>query len=251
VGSPPTPESSARPLTDASFPTWDVTRVAARELISTVRAGLAPVARWLPLPDARPKVDLPPVVLVHGFLGHPDMLRPLARRLIREGFPRVERPRYFSTRLPLEAIVEQVAETVRSLGDGPVDLVGHSLGAVACRTWLKCFGGAEHVRRFVALGGPHAGTSFYRFVPPWLRPAMDPRGPWVRRLAEGLEPVPTLVVRARYDHQVFPPIRGAIAGAHEVVLHGIGHNGLLWSRAAQDAVVAFLLADEPEDPIAV
>jgi pimeloyl-ACP methyl ester carboxylesterase len=221
--------------------------VTVREVMSTLRAGLAPAIRWLPMPEATPDPRRRPVVLVHGFMGHPDMLRPMAVRLLSEGFPRAERMQYPSTRLPLESIAERVGEFVAGLGvDGTVDLVGHSLGAIACRAWIKCFGGASKVRRFVALGGPHAGTSFYRIVPPWLRPAFDPRGPWVRRLAEGPEPVPTLVVRARYDHQVFPPMRGAIAGAREVVLHGIGHNGLLWSKAAQDAVVAFLQEDEPD-----
>ena len=242
-------DGSYAPLTDASHPTWDLTRVTVRELISTIRAGLAPAVRWVPLPAGTPDPNKHPVLLIHGFMGHPDMLRPMAVRLLQEGFPRVERMQYPSTRLPLESIALRIAAFVDGLGiDGRIDVVGHSLGAVATRAWMKCFGGASKVRRFVALGGPHAGTSFYRVVPPWLRPAFDPRGPWVRRLAEGPEPVPTLVVRARYDHQVFPPMRGAIAGAREVVLHGIGHNGLLWSKQAQDAVVSFLGEEDVETP---
>lgn len=230
-------------VNDQTYFTWDLTKVAAREVISTVRAGMAPISRFIPLPEANPRPGLPPVLLVHGYLGHKEMLRPMARRLLREGFPKVERLGYPSTRLSIEDIIERIAQAATGLGS-PIDVIGHSMGAVAVRAWLKCYGGARYVRRFVALGGPHLGTSHYRFVPGPIRPVMDPDGAWVKRLSEGDEPVPMLVVRARYDHQVFPPIRGHIAGTREVVLSGIGHNGLLWSRKAQDAAVEFLLADD-------
>lgn len=71
-------------------------RVALREAIATVRTGLWPVARLRPLPKPtpRPTRGLAPVVLVHGFLGHPDCLRNLARHLLISGVPLVERVAY-------------------------------------------------------------------------------------------------------------------------------------------------------------
>jgi pimeloyl-ACP methyl ester carboxylesterase len=182
------------------------------------------------------------VVLVHGFLGHEEMFRPLIRRLHHAGFPATETVGYPSLRVTPEQLAQRIADVVEPLaGTEKVDLVGHSLGAVGCRLYLKLFGGDRYVRKFVSLGGPHAGTSMFRFTPPWLRPLFDPSGPWVRRLAEGPEPVPTMVIRARYDHQVLPPRRAALDGVHEVVLSRIGHNGLLWSKRAHEAVLAALL----------
>jgi alpha-beta hydrolase superfamily lysophospholipase len=179
--------------------------------------------------------------MVHGFLGHPGMFIPLERRLRAEGFHLTQRLSYPSTQLSLEQICDRIAASAKALAhEGPVDLVGHSLGAVACRTWLKQLGGAPFVRRFVSLGGPHAGTSLYRLVPPWLRPALSPRGRWAELNALGEEPVPTTVIRAAYDHQVFPPRRAAIAGVEEIVLARYGHNGILHAPAAHDAVVAAL-----------
>jgi pimeloyl-ACP methyl ester carboxylesterase len=199
------------------------------------------VLRPLPKPSARPQRF--PVVLVHGFMGHPEMMRPLARRLLSEGWPRVDRVGYPSLRVDLEAVVASIAAAVIPLAEqGPVDLVGHSLGGLACRAWIKELGGHQFVRRFVSLGTPHAGTSLYRVVPTPLRDAFDPRGVWVRKLAEGPEPVPTTVIRARYDHQVLPPERGSIPGVREIVLQGYGHNGLLWARPAHDAVLSALSA---------
>lgn len=224
---------------DSIHPGVDLAKVLAREALATVRAGLAPVSRLRPLPAPCARSGLPPVVLVHGYLATADALRPLARRLLREGFPAADRVGYPSTTFHLEAIVERIDEAVRR-HDGPVALVGHSLGAVASRAYVKAYGGADRVRRLVLVGGPHLGTSFWRLVPPQLRPVLDPLGPWVERLNEGPEPVPTVVIRARYDHQVFPAERGRITGTQEVVVHGVGHNGMLWSRAAHDALVRAL-----------
>ncbi|MFT4622009.1 MAG: triacylglycerol lipase [Myxococcota bacterium] len=219
----------------------DLPVLVVREGVSTLRSAMWPLARLIPLPEPGTALR-PPVVMVHGYLGHAEMFRPLVRRLRKAGFPHTAAVGYPSTRVEPEDLVRHIARVVEPLArGGRVDLVGHSLGAVGCRAYLKLFGGDRYVRRFVSLGGPHAGTSMYRFTPPRLRPLLDPEGPWVRRLAEGDEPVPTVVIRSRYDHQVLPPRRAAISGAHEVLLSRIGHNGLLWSRRAHEAVVAALL----------
>jgi len=169
-------------------------------------------------------------------------MRPLARRLLAEGWPQVVRVGWSALRCDLEDIARTVEAAVVPLAEhGPVDLVGHSLGAVACRAWMKTMGGDALVRRFVSLGGPHAGTNLYRVAPRRLREALDPQGPWVARLNADAEPVPTAVIRARYDRHVFPPERANIPGIEEHVIRTSGHNGLLWSRQAHDIVIAFLL----------
>jgi pimeloyl-ACP methyl ester carboxylesterase len=173
------------------------------------------------------------------------MLRPLARTLLNEGWPVAHRITYPSFRSDLDDIVEALARVVRPLAeDGPVDCIGHSMGAVAIRAWVKCGDGADYVRHFVSLGGPHAGTSLHRLAPRVLRDVLDPDGPWVERLAEGPEPVPTTVIRSAWDQQVLPPIRASIPGVPEVVLDTHGHNGLLWSTDAHAAVVAALSGQE-------
>jgi triacylglycerol lipase len=208
---------------------------AVTETVATLRSAAWPVAMLRPLPRPRPGHH-PPVVLVHGFLGHPAMWRPLIRRLYRRGHHRVATVGYPSTRRTLPQIVDAIHEVVVAQGEQVV-LVGHSLGAVACRAYVKAFDGAENVLRLVSVGGPHAGTALYRLAPPGLRDVLAPDSVWVKRLAEGEEPVPTVVVRARYDHQVLPPVRARLHGVSEVVIERHGHNGLLWHKAAHAAIM--------------
>lgn len=231
-------------------PSRDVALVALREVAVTLRSGLSPLARLRPLPSpARPPAAeaRPPVLMVHGYMASADVLRPLARRLLTEGWHDVRLIAYPSLTATMEQILERIALDVITAArehGGKVDLVGHSLGAVACRVWLKLYGGDAHVRRFVSLGGPHAGTSLYRLVPSPVREVFDPRGPWVSLIGEGPEPVPTTVIRARYDHQVFPPTRACIPGADEHIVEAHGHNGLLWSSQAHQAVIDALRAPD-------
>lgn len=225
----------------------DVLRLAgvvSRESVATLRSALFPLARLHPMNAPGSEHDRP-ILLVHGFLGHPDMWRPLQRRLHEAGWARVHSLRYPSTQLRLAEIAQRIDAEARRLYEqhGPIDVVGHSLGAVSSRAWIREFGGASLVRRFVSLGGPHAGTTLHRLVPDTLAPVLDPDGYWVERLGEdGPEPVDTIVIRARYDQQVFPPERAALPGVREVVLQGHGHNSLLWSRSAHQAVVDALSA---------
>ena len=230
-------------------PLTDIPRVAAREVLATVRAAASPIASALrPLPTGIAG-DRAPVVLVHGYLGHPEMLRALARSLLEAGWHHIERPGYPSSRMTLEEIARRIDECVTPIAlSRPVDLVGHSLGAVACRAWIKRFGGHRYVRRFVSLGGPHGGTRLYRFTPRALWPVLDPSGPWVRQLNDGPEPVPTTHIRARYDHQVLPPHPVQLEGATEHVLDQVGHNGLLWSARAHRAVIEALDGPAPPQP---
>lgn len=224
----------------------DLLRVSASELGAFVRSAyeiVRPAPKLVPRPDARG----PAVVLVHGYLGHPALLRPLAEALLAAGARDVTFVAYDSLTWSIERILAAIGQAITTMADrhGPVDVVGHSLGAMAARVWIKQQGGAPHVRRFVALGGPHHGTALHPIVPSPVRAMMDPTGFWVRTVNQGPEPVPTWVVRARYDHQVFPPVRAAIHGIHEVVLGGHGHNGMLFAPDAHAAVVAALTRPEP------
>jgi len=225
----------------------NLTKTTLREVVATARTGMWPFAKLHPLPEPLPQAAHLPVVLVHGYMGHPAMMRPLARALLLGGAKATEAVAYPSMTWSFEQILAHLDTTIRAFAQQQgckVAVVGHSMGAVATRAWLKFEGGHDVVQRFVSIGGPHAGTSLYRVVPSPVRSALDPASPFLERLNATPEPVPTFVLRARYDHQVFPPKRAAIGSLQERVIEGWGHNGLLWSPEVHLEVVR-LLAETP------
>ena len=216
-------------------------RVGAAEVGSVLRAGWHTLARPA-LPETVVAPHLPATLLVHGFLARGATLGPLTRALVDGGVPEIVVVDYPSTRVRFEDIVDRIAVAGSSLARrrGPIGVVGHSLGAVAARTWIKRYGGALHVARFVSIAGPHHGTALHRLLAPSLRGVLDPHGAVVRAANEGPEPVPTTVIRARHDLQVVPPESAALPGVPERVFDDLGHNALLTSPDAHAAVLAAL-----------
>lgn len=211
------------------------------EAAQVVWHSVTPLGDHAGMPPERGVPGRVPVVLVHGALAHPEMWRPLTQRLRAEGWPRVERVAYPTLRSSPEEIGARIAAVVEPLArTEPVDLVGHSLGAVASRAWIKRMGGAAHVRRFVSLGGPHFGSPFANIAPPRLRDMIDPDGDFLARLNEDPEPVPTTVIRAAWDEHILPPTKGTIAGIDEIVIERCGHNGLLFRQEVLDLVIETL-----------
>ena len=98
------------------------------------------------------------VVLVHGYGGGPDDLAELADLLRARG--RLVR----AVTLPdngfgdIRDSADEVDRAVRALPDGPVDVVGFSLGGVVARSWYARSADRTRARVVVTLAAPHHGT---------------------------------------------------------------------------------------------
>gem|GEM_PF-6538531 len=195
------------------------------------RAALAPLAAW---PEGGQGT---PVVMVPGLGAHPKLLAPLATVLARGGSGPLSVVRYASFTGSFQALVAAVATAVHA-HDQPVDLVGHSLGGLAARVFVKS-GGAARVRRLVSLCAPQHGTRLWIVAPPGLRAALRPGGALQKSLAAGKEPVPTLSVASLHDHQVRPPASAAIPGARHVDVV-VGHTAAVYDPHVQRLVGDFL-----------
>ena len=103
-----------------------------------------------------------PVLVVPGYGGAPEDLRPLVEELRREGRTvAVFVPTEGGTgdlRVQARRLADLARRTMERTGAESVDVVGYSAGGVIARLFVRDEGGASVVRRVLTLGSPHHGT---------------------------------------------------------------------------------------------
>jgi triacylglycerol lipase len=101
-----------------------------------------------------------PLVLVHGLWDTPALFNSLGRAI-------GGRREVFIPHLPHGLGVVPLEELAAALGqgiearfgrEGPIDVMGFSMGGVISRTWIQLLGGGERVRRFTSVASPQQGT---------------------------------------------------------------------------------------------
>ncbi|MGH3934858.1 MAG: esterase/lipase family protein [Pseudonocardiaceae bacterium] len=121
-----------------------------------------------------------PVLLLHGGLGRPSDLNQMAIRLIADGY----RPYTVDLGLGVDTVgnaerikakVKQIRDTTRA---PKVHLVGHSMGGLSPRYYIKILGGLPYVATYTAFGTPQHGH------PPGCPTVADqcPKGPVLTEL---------------------------------------------------------------------
>lgn len=149
-------------------------------------------------------------------------------------------------------VVHRAVEKLRAAtGAQRVLLVGHSMGGLAARVYLRKHGDA-HVARIVTLASPHHGTIFGRLghsrnarqmakASPFIeRLRHDDRGRWAR----------FTTVATRDDNMLVPRSSPLLPGARQVELDGVGHLALIedrraWRVIAEEARAATATAAQP------
>ena len=196
-----------------------------------------------------------PVVLVHGFMATPLLLRPMKRQLEKLGFVV-----YLVQLSPLS--IQDIRLLARQLHDNiervcwvedveEVDVVGVSLGGLTALYYQHFVAERRRIRRFVSLGAPFCGTDFART---WL-PVVGKISPgiWqvlpdsdlVLQLAEaGIPEGVTATSISMLGDQVSPPDACHLEGAHNIMLKGIPspvtHQLLVASPVAFQGILAAL-----------
>lgn len=169
-----------------------------------------------------------PVVLVHGYLCNHRIWDPIATALRADGHAvlAVDLEPLFTS---IDDYAPTVEAAVRALcqhtGADQVALVGHSMGGLAIRAWMRAEG-THRVARVLTLGTPHAGT---RIKP--NRHALNGRqmawhSDWLQQLSAQESEATRALVRIAItpqDNIVFPQRAQVLPGATAVVFEGIGH----------------------------
>ena len=200
-----------------------------------------------------------PVVLVHGFMASPLLLRPIKRQLKRQGFVV-----YLVQLSPLS--IQDIRQLAKQLDENiervcwvedveEVDVVGFSLGGLTALYYQHFVAQQRRIRRFVALGSPFHGTEAART---WL-PVMGTvsKGIWqvlpdasmIKKLGEaGIPDGVTATSISMLGDQISPPDSCHLEGADNLVLKGlpspITHQMLVVSPVALRGILAALRGEK-------
>ncbi|QBE67072.1 alpha/beta fold hydrolase [Pseudoduganella lutea] len=186
--------------------------------------------RHRPEPYFAPDAHALPVLLVHGYGCNGGYWTPL-RALLRR-----ERISHATVDLepvaaPLDDYVEQVECAAQRLlaatGAPRIVIVGHSMGGLVARAWLRRHGAAR-VARIVTIGTPHQGTGLASLGFGENARQMRQDAEWLSQLAQDDAAHRALItsVWSWHDNIVAPQTSSRLAGARNVAFSGIGHVAL-------------------------
>ncbi len=125
-------------------------------------------------------------------------------------------------------------------------LVCHSMGGLAARAWLRCYG-HHRVKRVITLGTPHAGSLLAGYGIGINARQMLPESAWTREERHWLSTLAAsesmarrslfVSLWSRHDNIVMPQASGALEGAKNVALEGVGHVALGFEERVLDRVM--------------
>lgn len=196
----------------------------------------------LPWPKAKIEVWCPdspqpmqtwqlPVLLVHGYICNERVWDKMAQALHVAGHPVLAitlEPLFTSIDNYAPQIQQAVQQLKQTTGAKQVALVGHSMGGLAIRAWMRSHGSAD-AAKIITLGTPHQGTQMTSWSPTTNATQMVWRSPWLQALqaSETHATRPLMhIALTRHDNVVFPQREQVLAGANVTEFEGMGHMEL-------------------------
>jgi pimeloyl-ACP methyl ester carboxylesterase len=196
---------------------------------------------WLQMPWAakKPGVCLPelprqtqpgrlPVLLVHGYICNYRVWDKIVKALQQAGHPVLAitlEPLFASIDEYTPHIQQAVRQLQQATGAVQVALVGHSMGGLVIRAWLRQYGSAD-VDRIITLGTPHQGTQMASWSPTANAAQMAWHSPWLQRLQASETPARRQLMHialTRHDNIVYPQREQVLTHANVTEFSGLGH----------------------------
>jgi triacylglycerol esterase/lipase EstA (alpha/beta hydrolase family) len=211
--------------------------------------------RWL-MPDPAPAPAVAPVLLLHGVLCNAGVWQPMKQYLAARGIGPIYALSYGPPLASIDLFADQTAEKIDAIieatGARQVVIVGHSMGGLVARAYLRRYG-ATKVRRLITVGTPHQGSVLAYMFPGVALSQLRPRNAWLSELGDsGADALPPIVsLWSWHDSMVAPQTSSVLERAENIALMGIGHNALLSDREVQERVAAEIeraAHDEPPVP---
>lgn len=186
-----------------------------------------------------------PVVLVHGYMCNHriwDDVIPVLRAQGHAVHAVNLEPLYCSIDRYAPIVESAVQALMAHTGQKQVALVGHSMGGLAIRAWLRA-NGPERAARVLTLGTPHVGTKVGDTLP---KSAHTPNGvqmvwgsDWLEALAASEDDATRSLFRIALtpqDNIVYPQRAQVLQGVEATVFPGIGHVQMCLDRDVIDWV---------------
>ena len=182
------------------------------------------------------------VVLVHGFLCNRGVWLPWLPELRARGHAYVAltlEPAFGSVDDYAAAIDAAMRQVQAATGLPPV-LVGHSMGGLAARAWLRTLAQppAQRVHRILTLGTPHHGTWPARFSHTTNGMQMRLDSPGLQALAASEGAAQRALFSCWYsdcDNIVYPTRSATLDGADNHLLQGLGHVHMVYAPQVRAA----------------
>jgi len=201
--------------------------------------------------DPEPAPSARPVLLVHGVLVNDGVFASFRRYLRRQGVDPVYTINYGPPLAGIEHFAEQLDAKIEvvcaATGAQSVVLIGHSMGGLVARAYLRRFGG-RRVDRLITLGTPHHGSVLAYLFPGRSLAQLRPGNTWLADLNrdENLPPpAPITSIWSWHDSMVAPQASAVLAQAENVSLLGVAHNALLADAEVRRRVMTELSRATP------
>ena len=189
-----------------------------------------------------------PTILVHGVLVNDGVWFGFRRHLIRAGVRGVYTVNYGPPHADIEHYAAQLAAKISAVraatGAERVVLVGHSMGGLVSRAYLRRYGTAN-VDRIITIGTPHHGSVLAWSFPGRSLAEMRPGNTWLMELNRNERepsPVPIASIWSRHDSMVVPQASSELACADNLAIVGVGHNAMLSDIAVLERTAELLKA---------
>lgn len=178
-----------------------------------------------------------PVLLVHGYLCNSGLWWWMIPKLRAAGFV-VEALDLEPALASIDRFAEQLHHAIEAYlqetGSLKLRLVTHSMGGLVARAYLKRYGG-QRVDKVITLACGHHGTRIAYFGLGKNAREMEPGSVWLAELPEPA-PAPVVTVWTAQDNFIAPQTSSRLSGAQDIVVSGMGHLTLVFSRLVLDIV---------------
>jgi pimeloyl-ACP methyl ester carboxylesterase len=224
---------------------WQATRMLDAEFDAAVRTFVwaQPFRSGRAIPEPVAPLHPVPLLFIHGYFCNRAVWQPMIQAASARGH-RCAALNLEPLLGSIDAYASQIEEALSTLlaasGAPQAVLIGHSMGGLAARAWMRAHGDTR-VARLITLATPHAGTVLATFAQGENGQQMRHQSSWTTALNASETPQRRALMTCIYSHHdnvVAPQLSASLEGATNIAVGGLGHVSLMYAERIQALVFA-------------